>query len=371
MPSATRRPRNSPQELNGKYRFEATLTSQLGVLPSYTALGMASLLPHKTLAYKANGDVLVDGKPTSSTERAGRDPAGRGRHGLQGGRPAGDEEGRGPGVRQGQAGRLHLPQRRRCGRRRRHRPRRRPSRRCGRPSTNWRPWSCYIINKLNGSHVVVTADHGFLFTESPPGETEKSKLDEKPAGTVMAKKRYLIGHDLPDHEAAWHGKTKRDGGGRGRHGVLDSPGRQPLPLHRAAHGSSTAGPCPRRSSCPSSPSEHVEGKSAKETKTKPVTVHVLGSNHKITTNRHRFQLIQMEPVSERVKAVTLKVAVYEGDEPVTNVETVTFDSASENMDERKKWVPWCCRTATTTRRRRTASCCGTPRPASSSRACRS
>ena len=30
-------------ELNGKYRFEARLSSQLGVLPSYTALGMASL----------------------------------------------------------------------------------------------------------------------------------------------------------------------------------------------------------------------------------------------------------------------------------------------------------------------------------------
>ena len=47
----------------------------------------------------------------------------------------------------------------------------------------------------------------------------------------------------------------------------------------------------------------------------------------------------MEPVSERVKAVTLKVAVYEGEDPVTNIETVTFDSASGNMDERKKWVP--------------------------------
>ena len=57
------------QELNGKYRFEATLTSQLGVLPSYTVLGMASLLPHKTLAYKPNGEVLVDGKPTASTEQ--------------------------------------------------------------------------------------------------------------------------------------------------------------------------------------------------------------------------------------------------------------------------------------------------------------
>ena len=42
----------------------------------------------------------------------------------------------------------------------------------------------YIINNLNGHHVVVTADHGFLFTETSPGETDKSKLDEKPEGTV-------------------------------------------------------------------------------------------------------------------------------------------------------------------------------------------
>ena len=32
------------------------------------------------------------------------------------------------------------------------------------------------------------------------------------------------------------------------------------------------------------------------------------------------------------------MAVYEGDEPVTNIETVKFDSTSGNMDERKKWV---------------------------------
>src|SRR5262249_35357530 len=76
-----------------------------------------------------------------------------------------------------------------------------------------------------------------------------------------------------------------------------------------------------------------------DTKTKPVTVHVLGTHHKITAPRHRFELLQMEPVSERVKPITLKVAVYEGDEPVTNIDTVTFDSASGNMDERKKWLP--------------------------------
>ena len=32
------------------------------------------------------------------------------------------------------------------------------------------------------------------------------------------------------------------------------------------------------------------------------------------------------------------MAIYEGEEPVTNIESVTFDSASDNMDERKKWV---------------------------------
>jgi hypothetical protein len=72
---------------------------------------------------------------------------------------------------------------------------------------------------------------------------------------------------------------------------------------------------------------HVRGLSAQETKTRPVAVQVLGGSHRITTGRHRFQLIQMEPVCERVKAVSLKGAVYEADGPVTNIETVTFDSS--------------------------------------------
>jgi hypothetical protein len=50
-------------------RFEADLTSQLGVVPSYTALGMASLPPHQALTYHANGAVLVDGMPAASLEQ--------------------------------------------------------------------------------------------------------------------------------------------------------------------------------------------------------------------------------------------------------------------------------------------------------------
>ena len=69
-----------------------------------------------------------------------------------------------------------------------------------------------------------------------------------------------------------------------------------------------------------------------------MTVQVLGSNHRITSAYCRFQLIQMEAISDRVKPSTLKVAVYEGEEPVTDIQTVKFDSSSGNLDERKKWV---------------------------------
>jgi hypothetical protein len=43
-------------------------------------------------------------------------------------------------------------------------------------------------------------------------------------------------------------------------------------------------------------------------------------------------------VSDRVKPISLKVAIYDGDEVVTNIEKVTFDSASDIMTDRQKWV---------------------------------
>ena len=55
--------------LNGAYRLEAKLSSQLGVLPSYTALGMASMLPHSKLEFTAMDEILVDGLPTASLEQ--------------------------------------------------------------------------------------------------------------------------------------------------------------------------------------------------------------------------------------------------------------------------------------------------------------
>ncbi len=85
--------------------------------------------------------------------------------------------------------------------------------------------------------------------------------------------------------------------------------------------------------------KHVKDKKSREkTKARSVRVQVLGAKHKITAPKHRFQLIQMEPVSDRARPVTLKVAVYDGGEPVTSIETVTFESQSDSIDERQKAV---------------------------------
>ncbi|WP_149085481.1 MULTISPECIES: BREX-1 system phosphatase PglZ type A [Microbacterium] len=54
--------------IRGENKFEAKIEAVLGVLPSYTQLGMASLLPNQTLAHSPNGDpVLVDGQKSDGT----------------------------------------------------------------------------------------------------------------------------------------------------------------------------------------------------------------------------------------------------------------------------------------------------------------
>ena len=325
------------QALNGTYRFEADLTSQLGVVPSYTALGMASLLPHQTLTYHANGSVLVDGTPAASLEQ--RSAVLGTVHGVA--------------IRADDLLAMKKDQGRAfvSGHRVIYVYHNQVDAIGDTASTEAQTFQAvrtaiteiadtvrYIVNTLNGNYVVITADHGFLFTETAPGTPDRSTLAEKPPGTVTAKKRYLIGHDLPETDQTWHGTTLVTAVAEGGMEFWIPKGANRFYFTGGArfiHG----GAMLQEIVVPVITVRHRKDKAVRgETTIQPVTVHVLGGSHKITAPRHRFALLQMEPVSARVTPVTLKVAVYERDEVVTNVETVTFDSTSGNMDERKKWV---------------------------------
>ena len=324
-------------ELKGRYRMEADLSSCLGALPSITSLGMASLLPHKTLAIGGDGNPLADGLPTGSLEQRGKVLQASsgiackaedlmamkkddGRAFVEGakvvyvyhnlvdatGDKADSEEDTFQAVREsiGYLGRL----------------------------------VSHIFNNLNGNHVLITADHGFLFTVSDPGETEKSKLGGEIAGAFpnKAKKRYVMGQGLPASEVAFHGKVAHLGGDAE---FLVPKGIQRFHLVGGArffHGGASL----QEVVVPVITVRHKKGGAASKTQTRHVQVHVLGSSHKITAARHRFELIQTDPVSERVKAITLKIAIYEAGEttPLSNVQNLTFDSDSDNLDQRKKQV---------------------------------
>jgi len=321
-------------ELNGKYRFTATLSSQLGVLPSYTALGMASLLPHKSLTHKGT-DVLVDGKSSIASERDSILQAVGGLACRSDDLMAKKKDDGREFVKDKRVVYIYHNTVDAVG---------------DDGKTEGKTFEAvraaidelaalvgHIVNNLNGHHIVVTADHGFLFTETARVETDKSKLNDKPDGTILAKKRYLLGSKLPDNDAAWHGKLSETSGADGDMEFWIPKGANLFHFvggARFVHG----GAMPQEIVVPVVTVKHVRGKSAQETKTKSVMVQVLGANHRITTAYSRFQLIQMEPVSDRVKPITLKVAIYEGDEPVTDIQTVKFESSSGNLDERKKWV---------------------------------
>lgn len=62
-------------ELHNRFEERANTRSELqhmiSVLPSYTRLGMAALLPHKSITVTDEGDVRVDGEPCASSSQRG------------------------------------------------------------------------------------------------------------------------------------------------------------------------------------------------------------------------------------------------------------------------------------------------------------
>ncbi len=332
------------EQLNGKYRMDAQLSAMLGVLPSYTALGMASLLPHQTLAYNSKGEVLVDGKASAGTEARSKQLA----------------------TVQGmacQANDLRVMQRDAA------RELIRDARlvyiyhnvidnRGDKAATEGETFEAvsecieelvelvqYCVNKLNAAKVWVTADHGFLYQQDVLDETDRSKLKHKPAHAVVEKKRYVIGRDLGATPEAHHGATAVTAGAEGEMEFWVP--RAANRFHfaggaRFVHG----GAMPQEVVVPLVTVTHLRGKQKEGSRSEKVTVQVLGTNHKITTPKYRFEIIQTESVGERRTPITLRAAVYDGAQPVTSVETVTFDSASDSIEERKKSIRLELRTGT-------------------------
>lgn len=327
------------KELNGKNRFKATLNTQLGVLPSYTRLGMAAMLPHNQYDYKNTGsdDLIVDNQPAATLEQRSKILS----------------KFEGVAIKATELSAMNTEQ--------------------GREFVKpWRVIYIYhnqidatgdsvsteentftavrtaikelasltniIINRLNGSQVLITADHGFLFQETSVTHLDKSQIEDKPTNLAKDNKRYLLGTRLDNDASVWHGNVKTTAGIEGNMEFWIPKGTNRFHFvggARFIHG----GAMLQEIVVPIIFVKGLRGQQAEKSITKKVGVSILGSLNRVVNNLQTFNFIQTEPISERVKPVTLLISLRDENELfVSNEVAVTFDSTSQNMDERKKSV---------------------------------
>lgn len=324
------------EAMRGTDRYQATFGSMLGVVPSTTALGMSALLPHEQLGFASDGSVLVDGKPANGLETRKKllEPV------------------NGIAIKAAEL----MEMKKEDGK------------------TFFKPYRViYVYHDqidqtadkgnedktfvavrttldditalvrraftFNCNRALVTADHGFLFQNSPPTEAQRNAVPVKPAGTIIAKKRYLIGNDLGQNAGAITGNIAGTAAADTQMQFLVPKGINRFHFvggSRFVHG----GAMPQEICVPLLRVNYArgEGKGREKTRVSKVGLAPLFHSTRITTSRHRFTITQTEAVSTRTQPVTARIALYDGEQQISNAEVVAFESASPDMNVWKKEI---------------------------------
>lgn len=331
--------------INNEKRFKASISTQLGVLPSYTQLGMAALLPHDSLSYQPerSKSVYVDG--VSSAGLDSRDKI------LQkvGGMAVSakelmswsNQEGRDK-IRDARVVYIYHDTIDAMG---------------DSASTEEKTFEACrsaidelknlvgrIINRLNGSHVIVTADHGFLFQQRELVADNKTKLTTKPNGVMEAKKRYVIGDNLPSDEAYWKGSISNTA-----NGLVDSLCQNQnqteflIPkssqrFHFVSGAKFVHGGAMLQEICvPIIHIRELDKEQATKFEKQPVGIVVANQPIKLVSNIDKIKFIQTDAVGEQFVSRQINMFIIDSNgKEVSSRETINFDSSSKIMDERTR-----------------------------------
>ncbi|MCP5213009.1 MAG: BREX-1 system phosphatase PglZ type A [Hahellaceae bacterium] len=326
------------QRINEKRYSEAKLSSLLGVVPSYTTLGMAALLPHKSLEYRegVGDDVFVDGVSSKGTVSRNKIL------GAYGGIAVSAEEVKGWSR---DAGREALRDQQLV-----YVYHNVVDARGDSASTESETFQAVeqaieelteltrkILMHFNTSTVLITADHGFLFQQSKLNTSDKTSLAEKPADALKSKKRYVIGFDLPSPKDAWMGTTKQTAGTETETHFWIPKGTNRFHFvggARFVHG----GIMPQEIVVPVVTVKQLRGEKAEKRTKRKVGVISAKSSLKMVNNIQKFDLMQTEAVSEKVLPVTVSAAIYDDDKLVSSEEVITFDCTTDSVSERVKQI---------------------------------
>ncbi|HQS65924.1 MAG TPA: BREX-1 system phosphatase PglZ type A [Sulfuricurvum sp.] len=185
------------------------------------------------------------------------------------------------------------------------------------------------IAGFNRTNILITADHGFLYQNNPTEESEFCKYDDliKP---MKLNRRFIIGQELSGNNCTQKFSSE-ELGIKGENDVLlaNSINKIVMPGggNRFVHGSASLQELVI-------PLISIRKKRSDDVNTVNVDVMPLP---RITTNSVNVSFYQEEPISDKVLPITLKLAFYAPNgELISTTHTVTFDSTEQDSRNREK-----------------------------------
>ena len=184
-----------------------------------------------------------------------------------------------------------------------------------------------IIN-LNRTHILITADHGFLFQYKPLEETDQIQLAQG-EGECKRDRRFIIGRDLPDDDRLMN-LSSRDLNLQGDFQVQIPKGlvriRKQGAGSRYVHGGMTI----HELCVPVLKIRKTRADDVRE-----VAFAIMSKSEAITTNQLSVRLFQEEPISAKVQGRKISLR-FEGTEGnvLSNQKDIVFDSIDPNAQNR-------------------------------------
>jgi uncharacterized protein (TIGR02687 family) len=308
-------------------RFDATLDAVLGVLPSYTQLGMAALLPHRTLKHSPDAKVvLADDQPTNGTAFRAKILETVGGTAIQ----AEDFKALSPEERRElyKNNRILYVYHNRI------------DATGDKPGTERQVFEAVedtlrdivdLVKKLasaNATNIFITADHGFLFQDEALADSFFLSTQPQGDDIKVIHRRYVLGHGLKvDYVFTTFNSVQLE---------LDSDLEVQIP--KSIHRLRLAGGGSRFVHGGATLQEVVVPVLAvnkkRKSDTRLVNVEVWPESDKITTGQVVVRLFQSEPVSEKVQPRTVRAGLYVGETLISNQVELTFDQESTDKRDR-------------------------------------
>lgn len=187
-----------------------------------------------------------------------------------------------------------------------------------------------LIRNGNGSNILVTSDHGYLYQNEQLDETEFS--DFKVMGDIIADtRRFIIGNNLQPGNAVKTWDSEDVGLKEGRQ-IQIAKGMNRMRKQgsgsRFVHGGSMLQEVVV-------PVLHINIKKTADVSN--VDVDILNKRAQLTTNNQTISFFQNEPVTEKIKGVTLRMGFYDADDKlISDSVTMVFDNASAESTDREQ-----------------------------------